>query len=50
MYTKGMITRDISGHIKEIYGFDLSETAISSITNNIIPTIEEWQNRSYARK
>lgn len=46
MYAKGMTTRDISKHIKEIYGFSVSETMISKITNKILPTIEEWGNRA----
>ena len=41
MYAKGMTTRDISSHIKDIYGFGISETMVSKI----LPTIEEWQNR-----
>ena len=45
MYAKGMTTRDISSHVKEIYGFGISETMVSKITNKILPTIEEWQNR-----
>lgn len=45
MYGKGMTTRDISSHIKDIYGFGISETIVSKITNKILPTIEEWQNR-----
>ncbi|PWD82464.1 IS256 family transposase [Ignatzschineria cameli] len=45
MYAKGMTTRDISSHIEEIYGFGLSETMVSRITNKVLPTIEEWQNR-----
>ena len=45
MYGKGMTTRDISSHIKGIYGFGISETMVSKITNKILPTIEEWQNR-----
>lgn len=45
MYAKGMTTRDISRHIKEIYGFGISESMVSKITNKILPTIEEWQNR-----
>lgn len=49
MYAKGMTTRDISSHIKEIYGFGLSEGMISKITNKILPTIEEWQNRPLER-
>ena len=49
MYAKGMTTRDISSHIKDIYGFGISETMISKITNKIPPTIEEWQNRPLER-
>jgi transposase-like protein len=45
MYAKGMTTRDISSHIKEIYGFALSQSMVSKITNKILPTIEEWQSR-----
>ena len=45
MYAKGMTTRDISTNIKEIYGFGISESMVSKITNKILPTIEEWQNR-----
>ena len=37
MYAKGMTTRDIEKHIKEIYfGLEVSPTAISSITEKIL--------------
>lgn len=49
MYAKDMTTRDILTHIKEIYGFGLSESMVSKITNKILPTIEEWQNRPLDR-
>ncbi len=49
MYAKGMTTRDISSHIRDIYGFGISETMVSKITNKILPTIEEWQNRPLER-
>jgi len=42
MYGKGMTTRDISSHIKDIYGFGISETMVSKITKKILPNIEEW--------
>lgn len=45
MYGRGMTTRDISAHIQEIYGFGLSESTVSRITNKILPTIEEWRQR-----
>jgi transposase-like protein len=45
MYAKGMSTRDISDHIKEIYGFDLSAESVSKITETIMEQAKEWQAR-----
>lgn len=45
MYARGMTTRQISDQIQDIYGFDVSESMITSITNKILPDIEIWQKR-----
>lgn len=45
MYSKGMSTRDITAHLKNIYGIDMSPTLISKITDKILPLAKEWQNR-----
>ena len=45
MYAKGMTTRQISETIEDIYGFEVSEGMVSDITDNLLPKIEEWQNR-----
>lgn len=45
MYAKGMTNRDISGHIHDIYGCELSATTISNITDKVIEHAKEWQNR-----
>ena len=45
MYAKVLTTRDIQGHIKEIYNFDISPEAISRITDAVIDQAREWQNR-----
>ena len=45
MYAKGMSTRDISDHIKEIYGFELSAESVSKITETIMEQAKEWQAR-----
>lgn len=45
MYAKGMSTRDISGYVKEIYAMDISATEISTITDKVIPALNEWRNR-----
>jgi len=45
MYAKGMSTRQISDQIQNIYGFDVSESLVTGITNKIMPEIEAWQKR-----
>lgn len=45
MYSKGMSTRDISSHLKSIYGIDISHTLVSKITDRVLPLANEWQNR-----
>ena len=45
MYAKGMSQRDIADTIEDIYGFEISHETISNITDNVIETAEEWQNR-----
>ncbi len=46
MYARGMSTRQISDQIEEIYGFEVSEGLVTSITNKLMPEIEAWQKRS----
>lgn len=50
MYAKGMTTRDISSHLREIYGVDVSPTFISQMTDRILPVAKEWQNRPLQQK
>jgi transposase-like protein len=45
LYGRGMSYSDIQQHLSEIYGLDISDGTISAITDRIIPTIKEWQNR-----
>lgn len=45
MYAKGMSTRDIEDHLRDIYGVDASAALISRITDKIIPQMTEWQSR-----
>ena len=45
MYAKGMTTNDISGHIEDIYGFEVSDSLVSRITDKILPVVKEWQQR-----
>jgi putative transposase len=45
MYQKGMSTRDIEDHLREIYGVEASASLISRITDKIMPEVAEWQSR-----
>ena len=45
MYPRGMTTRDIQGHLEEIYGVDVSPSLISQVTDAISEEVILWQNR-----
>ena len=45
MYARGMSQRDIAETIEDIYGFEISHETISAITDRVIETAAEWQNR-----
>ena len=45
MYARGMSQRDIASTIEDIYGFDISHEKISKITDRVLETAKEWQNR-----
>lgn len=45
LYGLGMSYTDIRSHLKEMYDFDVSEGTLTSITDQILPAIKEWQNR-----
>lgn len=49
LYSHGMSFRDIRSQIEEIYGVEISDGTISSITDRIIPVIREWQSRPLER-
>jgi putative transposase len=45
MYARGMTTREIQGHLMELYGLDVSPDLVSTITDAVLETVAEWQNR-----
>ncbi|GAL98579.1 hypothetical protein ATR1_361d0001, partial [Acetobacter tropicalis] len=45
MYARGMTTREIQGHIEEIYGVEASPSLISAITDAVMEEVAAWQNR-----
>ena len=49
MYAKGMTQNDISSHIQDMYGFEVSDSVVSRITDKILPIAKEWQMRPLER-
>lgn len=45
LYAKGMSNSDIEEQLKEIYGFNVSTSTISLVTDKISDDILAWQNR-----
>jgi len=45
LYSRGMTTREIEGHLLEIYGVEVSPTLVSQVTEAICADVQVWQNR-----
>lgn len=45
MYSHGMSTRDIQTHIRDLYQIEISPELISTITDEILEEVQQWQNR-----
>src|SRR4249920_1840623 len=45
MYARGMSTREIQGHLEEIYGIEVSPTLISNVTDAVVEEVKAWQSR-----
>lgn len=45
MYARGMSTREIVGHVQELYGVDVSPDLISAVTDAVLDEIAAWQVR-----
>ena len=45
MYARGMSTREIQGHLEEIYKVEVSPTLISNVTEAVMEEVKSWQSR-----
>ena len=45
LYSRGLTTREIQGHLEEIYGVEVSPTLISIVTEAVAEEVKAWQNR-----
>jgi transposase-like protein len=45
---RGLSTRDIQGHLEDLYGTEGSPTLISTITDAVLDEVRTWQARPLA--
>lgn len=45
MYARGMTTREIQGHLEEIYGVEVSPSLVSEVTEAVMEEARAWQSR-----
>ncbi|MEO9210205.1 MAG: IS256 family transposase [Ginsengibacter sp.] len=45
LYGMGLSYADIQKHLKDLYDFDISDGTLTAITDRLLPSIKEWQNR-----
>ena len=45
LYGRGLTVREIQGHLKELYGVEVSPDLISRVTDAVLDEVREWQNR-----
>src|SRR5918992_1359388 len=45
LYARGMSTREIQGHLRELYGIEVSPDLVSAVTDAVLDEVAEWQNR-----
>lgn len=46
MYSRGMTTSDVRNQVLEIYGLEISEMTVSNITERVMDSAREWQQRA----
>jgi putative transposase len=49
LYARGLTTRDIRAHLREIYDVDVSPDLISRVTDAVLEELTEWQARPLDR-
>jgi putative transposase len=45
LYARGMTTRDIRAHLRQMYQVEVSPDLISRVTNGVVEELQEWQGR-----
>ncbi len=45
MYARGMSTREIVGHLRELHGIEVSPDLVSAVTDAVLEEVAAWQSR-----
>jgi putative transposase len=45
LYARGLSTRDIQAHLRELYGVEISPELVSAVTDAVLEEVAAWQNR-----
>jgi putative transposase len=45
LYARGLSTRDIQAHVRELYGIEVSPDLVSAVTDSVIDEVTAWQAR-----
>lgn len=46
MYAKGMSYGDITDHLEDLYGLEISKGKLTAITDQVLPEMQAWRSRS----
>jgi putative transposase len=49
LYARGMSTREIQSHLRELYGVEISPELVSTVTDAVLDEVTQWQNRPLER-
>src|ERR671938_1811309 len=45
MYARGVSVREIQGHLRELYGIEVSPDLVSAVTDAVLEEVTSWQDR-----
>src|SRR6185312_5333638 len=45
LYARGLSTREIQAHLRELYGVEISPELVSAVTDAVLDEVAAWQNR-----
>ena len=45
LYARGMTTREIAAHLRELYGVEISPDLVSAVTDAVLEEVAAWQSR-----